>query len=199
MRRVPIAKNALLPQIDASARGNFSNNARRGFPLPDPNIYAYSLGFDVDLGLDRTAERNGFRRALIEEARAKRAYALAIDQIKLDVATDTRGLEQARRNFEIAELGVTLGARRVEEQQLRQQLARGTTRDLLDAQADLVNAQNARTAALVTHTIARLRYWRDMGILNIGEAGMWDEVSRPNSVPPSLPAAIGPNPPTPLP
>ncbi|MSU36536.1 MAG: TolC family protein [Pedosphaera sp.] len=195
MRRVPIAKNALLPQIDASARGNFSENARRGFPLPDPNIYSYSLGLDVDLGLDRKAERNGFRRALIEEARAKRTYALAVDQIKLAVATDTRSLDQARRIFEIAEVGVKLGARRVEEQQLRQQLGRGATRDLLDAQSDLVNAQNARTGALVTHTIARLRYWRDMGILNIGESGMWDEVFRPTSAspPPPTPAATNPN------
>lgn len=198
MRRVPIAKNALLPQVDASVGGNFSNDARRGFPLPDPNLYSYSLGLDVDLGLDRKAERNGFRRALIEEARAKRTYALAVDQIKLAVATDTRALDQARRIFEIAEVGVKLGARRVEEQQLRQQLGRGATRDLLDAQADLVNAQNARTGALVTHTIARLRYWRDMGILNIGESGMWDAVSPPASTspPPLIPATANPVPPS---
>ena len=46
----------------------------------------------------------------------------------------------------------------------------------LDAQRDLIQARNGRTGALVNHTIARLRFWRDMGILSIREDGGWEEV-----------------------
>jgi outer membrane protein TolC len=47
--------------------------------------------------------------------------------------------------------------------------------DLVDAQEDLVDAQNQRTAALIDHTVARLRLWRDMGILYIESDGGWAE------------------------
>ena len=102
-------------------------------------------------------------------------------------------LDQARRNFENSELGVTLGERRVAEQELRMQLGRGVTRDLLDAQADLNAARNARTAALVNYTLARLRYWRDMGLLFVRDDGSWYEAPVPKSPPPS------PEPPAPKP
>ena len=46
----------------------------------------------------------------------------------------------------------------------------------IDAQNDLIQATNSRTTALVRHTIARLQFWRDMGILYIKEDGNWEEV-----------------------
>jgi hypothetical protein len=41
----------------------------------------------------------------------------------------------------------------------------------------LINSKNERTSALVGHTIARLNFWRDMGILMIKENGQWEELS----------------------
>ena len=76
-------------------------------------------------------------------------------------------------------------------------LGRGVTRDLLDAQADLIAARNNRTAAIVAHSIARLRYWRDMGLLHIRDDGAWDEAATlqgyPSSTAPvSSPATSSP-------
>ena len=102
-----------------------------------------------------------------------------MDNVRLQVASDWRSIEQARRNHENSELGVKLGERRVEEQELRMQLGRGLTRDLLDAQADLNAARNARTAALVNYNLARLRYWRDMGLLFVRDDGSWFEAPVP--------------------
>lgn len=178
-RKIPVAKNNLLPQIDAVAAGGFSASGTNGFVWPDPKFNQWSAGLNIDLGLDRKAQRNDFRRTLIAAEQVTRRYALAVDNVRLQVATNWRGLEQAKRNFENAELGVTLAERRVEEQELRMQLGRGQTRDLLDAQADLNNARNARTAALVNHNLARLRYWRDMGLLFIRDDGSWYEAPVP--------------------
>jgi outer membrane protein TolC len=178
-RRIGIAKNGLLPRLDIAGSAAISGSKENSFAWPDPKNFTWSAGFDVDLGLDKKGARNAYRRSLIGQAQAERLYALAQDQVKLQIATDSRALDQARRNFENAELSVKLGERRVEEQQLRMELGRGVTRDLLDAQTDLINAQNGRTAALVNHTMARLRFWRDMGILYIHDDGHWQEGPEP--------------------
>ncbi len=178
-RRVPIAKNSLLPQVDATASAGFASNSTNGFVLPDPKFNNWSAGLNVDLGLDRKSQRNDFRRTLIQVEQTRRQFSLAVDNVRLQVASDWRALEQAKRNFENAEIGVKLAERRVEEQELRMQLGRGQTRDLLDAQADLNNARNGRTAAVVNHTLARLRYWRDMGLLFVRDDGSWYEAPVP--------------------
>ena len=91
-----------------------------------------------------------------------------------------RALEQARRSFEISEIGVRLAERRVEEQNLLAELGRISAQDLVDAQNDLVGSRNQRTQALVGHTIARLRFWSDLGILYIHENGQWEERDHAN-------------------
>jgi outer membrane protein TolC len=111
---------------------------------------------------------------LIQVERSKRALDFAEEQLKLEILNNLRALDQAKRNLANAELGITLAERRVEEQELRMQLGRGVTRDLLDAQADLNQARNARTAAIVSHSTARLRFFRDLGILYIKPDGRWE-------------------------
>jgi hypothetical protein len=44
-----------------------------------------------------------------------------------------------------------------------------------------VNAQNQRTSTVVDHTLARLRLWRDMGILYVNEDGSWVKKLRDES------------------
>jgi outer membrane protein TolC len=188
-RKIPVARNSLLPQVDAVASGGVSASGAKGLVLPDPRLNQWNAGLTVDLGLDRKSQRNDYRRTLIAAEQAKRQYALAVDNVRLQVASNWRALEQARRNFENAELGVTLAARRVEEQELRMQLGRGQARDLLEAQSDLNNARNARTAAVVNHTLARLRYWRDMGLLFIRDDGTWYEAAVPRGLTTSAPSA----------
>jgi outer membrane protein TolC len=97
------------------------------------------------------------------------------DEIELQVRDSFRALEQARRTYEISELGVKLSERRVEEQELLAELGRAKAQDQVDAQNDLVNSRNLRTQAIVAHTIARLQFWNNLGILYIKENGQWKE------------------------
>ena len=99
-----------------------------------------------------------------------------MDQVRLQIVDGWRNLDQARRNYDIAELGVQISERRVEEQTIRSELGRGTARELVDAQNAMIASKNERTSALVAHTMARLRFWRDMGILTVGENGKWEEM-----------------------
>ena len=87
-----------------------------------------------------------------------------------------RTLDQAKRSYEISEIGVKLAERRVEEQDLLAELGRAKAQDQVDAQNALIDSKNQRTQALVTHTIARLQFWNNMGILYIKDNGQWEEV-----------------------
>lgn len=176
-RHIDVAANGLRPDVDLVLSGRVNSAPGSGFPEPDFDRYNWSAGLNLDLPLDRKAERNNYRATLIQHERARRELDLAMDQIRLDINDGWRNLDQARRNYEISEVGVGLSERRVEEQDLLTELGRGIARDLVDAQTDLINSRNARTTALVNHTIARLQFWRDMGILNIQENGKWEEVS----------------------
>jgi hypothetical protein len=48
-------------------------------------------------------------------------------------------------------------------------------RILLESEDALVEAQNNVTAALVDHAIAKLSFFRDVGILQIMPDGMWEQ------------------------
>ena len=48
--------------------------------------------------------------------------------------------------------------------------------DLIDAQQDLIEAKDDLTSALISHTLTRLRLWKNMGVLYIQKDGSWINV-----------------------
>lgn len=177
VRKVKVAKNGLKTQVDlvANVSMNSGPDSGRGLPLPDPKRYNWSAGLDVDLPLDRKAQRNAYRTSLIGADRAAREFSLKEDQIKQQIRENWRLLEQARRGYEIAEIGMAVAQRRVEEQNLLAELGRANAQDQVDAQNALNDVRNQRTQALVSHTISRLQFWSNMGILYIKDEGDWEE------------------------
>ena len=174
-RRVHVAVNALLPHLDLVGDARVTTRGDNNPERFDFNRMDWSVGLDVDPVFDRKSERNAYRAALIDLERAARRATLAEDTVKLEVRAAWRNLEQARRNYEVALESVRLSERRVEEQHLLAELGQATAQDQVDAQNDLIQSQNNLTAALISHTIARLGFWRDMGILYIGDDGLWKE------------------------
>ena len=101
-------------------------------------------------------------------------HELEVDQIELQIRDSWRTLEQAKRSYEISEIGVRLAERRVEEQELLAEFGRAKALDQVDAENALLSSKDQRTQALVAHTIARLQFWDNMGILYIKENGQWE-------------------------
>lgn len=177
IRQVALAKDFLKPDVDLVADVAIAGPRRsHGFSVPDAGQYSWSAGLDVDLPLDRKAERNSYRASMIDERQAARAVEQQADEIRLDLRESWRNLDRAKRNYEISALGVTLSEKRVEEQELLGELGRAKAQDFVDAQNDLISARNQRTQALVAHTIARLQFWVRMGILYIRDDGQWREL-----------------------
>lgn len=175
-RQVYVAANALRPGLDLFVQGRATSEGINNFDDLDFQRAQWSAGLDVDLPLDRKAERNAYRASLINEKKALRDFTLAEDNVKLQVRAVWRNLEQARRNYDIAVQSVKLNQNRVEEQELLAALGRGSVLDQVDAQNNLNQSENDLISALVRHTIARLQFWRDMGILYIDQHGQWEEV-----------------------
>jgi len=192
-RKVKLAADQFKPQLDLLATAGFvSPQEDHGFAVPDPDRYNWSAGANLDLPLERMAARNSYRAALIAEQRAARNLDQQRDQIQLQVRDSWRTLEQARRTYQISEIGVKLAERRVEEQELLAELGRAKALDQVDAQNDLVSSKDQLTQALVAHTIARLQFWDNMGILYIKDNGQWQEMEKPETGSTASDAAVSP-------
>ncbi len=174
-RHIKVAKNGLLPGLNVAVEYNPVSSPGDTTPGINWNRRRWASRLDLDLPLDRKAERNIYRSSFIARDRSIRAEQLARDRAQLEIFDAWRSLDQEKASHRIAEEGVSLAARRLEEQQLRSELGQGEAKDLVDAQEDLVDAQNLLTGALIDYTMARLRLWRDMGILYIQSDGSWVE------------------------
>ena len=102
----------------------------------------------------------------------------------------------ARRAYQISEIGVKLAERRVEEQELLADLGRAKALDQVDAQNSLLSSKDQLTQALVAHTVARLQFWDNMGILYIKDNGQWQEPDKAGTVSAAGGAGVSPAPAT---
>jgi len=172
-RKIVVAEDGLKGDVDLVASIGYASDplrspqsARLAFHKGD-----YSIGFDIEMPVDRLNERNALRQTQIERERADRAYASLEDDVILQVRQARRQVEQARQSYQIQQRSVELAQRRVESTELLLQAGRATQRDVLEAQGALVEAENALTRALVNHTIAGLALERDMGTLVVDGEG----------------------------
>lgn len=175
-RKIKNAAQDLLPQLDLTGTFQAVSNPNNPNPNIDFNRRRLSGGVNLDPRLDKKADRNAYRAALIHRQKAERDLDLAEETVKSDIRADWRDLDVARKNYDIAQTGVALSERRLEYENTLRELGQGTARDLIDAQQDLIDARDALTSALISHTLARLKLWKDMGVLFIRKDGSWMRV-----------------------
>ena len=91
----------------------------------------------------------------------------------LGVRQAYRLLQQAAEQYKIRKNSLALAQNRVSSMSLLIEAGRATTRDLLDAQDALLAAQDDVTSAIVQHMIAKLTFFKDIGVLTVRPDGMW--------------------------
>jgi outer membrane protein TolC len=171
-RNVRLAKNGLLPDLDLSF--DYSQASRVGDEDDaTPSRWSSSMGLTLEVPVDRKAERNAYRSALIALDRARRDYQLRLDEIARDILDQLRELEQNEKRIQLQKDQIEFEKRAVAVMQIRVESGDADNRDLSDARQGLQNAQNALIDLKVRHFIARLRLRRNLGILFIDEKGMW--------------------------
>jgi len=86
-----------------------------------------------------------------------------------------RQLREAAERYSIQKKSLELAQKRVDSTAMFLKTGRARTRDLLESQDALLRAQNDVMAALVEHAIAKLNFFRDVGILQVRPDGMWEQ------------------------
>lgn len=171
-RRMRIARQDLLPQFDLTADYGV---ASRGGRTDDatPNDRRSSVGLSFELPVDRMAERNAFRSALIDLDRAERDLSQTEDRVRIEIFNALRELTQFEKQIQLQEDQIESEKRAVAVMQIRVEAGDAQQRDLTEARRSLTDAMNQLIDLKVQHFIARLRLKRNLGILFIDENGMW--------------------------
>ncbi len=163
-RALEVAANALKARLDVSVGGG--NRLNGG---PNDNV---DVSVDFKTPLDQVSERNNYNAALIAYQRARRTYMAAEDEIKQQIRVAWRALEVSNQRLEIDRQTVRNAALEYDN------VAIGTRQDnlsLLRALNTVLRAQNAIVSDWVSYETNRLNIYRDMGIMQIDEDGVWDD------------------------
>jgi outer membrane protein TolC len=170
-RAVANSHNNLLPDLDAFAEVGLPTDPdeTEGGLAFDPDSMRYLAGMRFSLPLDRETERLGLRSSQIALERSVRNFERSRDQVVVDARSRLRSIEVARFQLILAERQVEINERRLQEQEIREDEI--TPQEFVDTNAELLDARNARDAALTDLRVAILRYLRDTGQLRIGRNG----------------------------
>ena len=172
-RKVFVAADALRADLSVSGTSNVASQqqgSRQTLQAADD----YNLDFELGLPLDRVAEQNVYRKALIMLNQRQREYELAADTIKLEVRQSYRDLAEAGERYSIQSEALKVAQERFRKTNRLMQYARVSSRRVLDAQGDLFEAQNEATQALVNYANATLKFYSDTGVLQVRPDGMWE-------------------------
>ena len=170
-RNVQVQQNQLLPDL------NFAAQAGVGNPPGDPasnlnnNQTNYSASLELDIPLDRVAERNAYRQSLIQLERAQRSYDQMRDQVSADARLSLRLIQSAQISLDIQRKGIELAKLTlVNANELLRQGKDKDSRNFTDAQNALLQAQEAYERANASFQIQVLVFLRDTGTLR-GRSG----------------------------
>ncbi len=172
-RDVKIARNQLLPDLDLDGSLGIptDNDDPTGGLDIDGEELDYSLGVTLSLPLDREIERLNLRAQLIGLEQAIRDYDEFRDGVIIDARSSIRNIDLARFQLRLAERQVEINMRRLEDLELRDDT---DPQSVVDAQAELVAAENARDQARTDLRTAVLDYLLSTGQLRVAADGTFE-------------------------
>ncbi len=186
-RQIQVKADALQAVLNISASGDLGTDGDNlvKFRGPKSNL---QLKAEFDAPITRLRERNEYRQALIEYQQNRRTLIQSHDELEKGLRALLRTLEQRRLQLEIQRRAVAIAMRRVDETQLslneppvqlqpgqRARISPTTAINLLSAQSSLQTTQNAFLGAWLNFYTARIRLYRELGIMELDSDGHWIE------------------------
>ncbi|MEM6333340.1 MAG: TolC family protein [Planctomycetota bacterium] len=173
VRGVRVAKNGLLPGLDAfgDIRLPVAGDAFDDGVELDVGEGSYEAGLRFDAPLDRKIEWTQYRRALIDLERTRRSTTVFEDRVTLEVRNSIRQIERAQIDLALQDRNVEINERRLISVRLRERTL--GPRDVIEAQEDLVDAQDARDSAARDLRLSVLNFLLDTGQMRVAGNGAW--------------------------
>ena len=176
-RKLILAAEGLGVQVNLVGSANVDSTPETDYTRLRFHEGSYSLGLEGDLPFDRKTERNAYREALITVQQRQRTYDRETDEITLSMRQAFRDLAETAETYRIQRMSVDLAMDRVQEEKMKLQYGLGTVRELQISEAALLQSQVNVTNALINHTLAKLNFFRDSGLLQVRPDGMWEQVT----------------------
>ena len=172
-RKVDVAADAIRAELnlvgyvqsDAGGSGTGLFGANQAQLRSTENQYELSL--QLKLPLDRLAEKNAYRRALISLSSQQRAHLDLTDNIASQVRNAHRTMLESKERYQNEEESCTIAEKRAQDSLLLIQYGRASTRDLLDSYDDLFDSNDAVSDSLMDYVSASMDFYRDTGIIKI--------------------------------
>jgi hypothetical protein len=206
-RQIAVQANSLLGRFDV--RYDYNTNS------PDGENTPFALGgsrarnavtLNLQLPTVRRVERNNYRAALISYQRQRRTLMAFEDNILNDVRAGLRQLRQLAEQYNVQKRAVELAYAQVDNARATllappdPQAGNGgasgpaaLTEQLLQAQNQLLTAQNAVYQAWVNYLTTRMNLYLDLELLPLDARGVWTDEPACASPPlPPEPAPGGP-------
>jgi len=172
-RKVYVAADGLKAEANLVGTASATSSRRADRGRLDWMREEYGVGLDIDLPLDRVAEQDVYRKALITLNQRQREYELETDTVALEVRKEHRNLTEAAERYKTSFEALKLAQERFNNNFLLLQHGKASSRRVLQAQSDLFEAQNEAGQAILDYTVATLNFYRDTGALQVLPDGMW--------------------------
>jgi hypothetical protein len=206
-RKVEVAANTLQAILNLEVNGDISTKSigmlnDRPFDFRGSQS-TFNAGVSFTAPLDQVQKRNAYRASLIAYQQARRNYMAFEDSVKFDVRTAWRQINLTRQSFENTRRAVRLSALQYDQavETSTAPLAPGASAgnsqglNLIQALNSVVSNQNNLIQIWVNYEQSRLNIYRDMGIMEIDDRGVWTDdyylrlTQGMGSSSPSVPAA----------
>ena len=119
----------------------------------------------LSIPLYNATAKADYRRSMAELGRSEYELERVVDNVRLDVRNAVREVENGLRRIEAADVAVRLAEEVLRNEEEKLAVGVGTTREVLEAQRDLVRARAQKIGAVADYNIALARLERAMGTL----------------------------------
>tara|TARA_R110002111_G_scaffold262860_1_gene341913 strand:- start:21476 stop:24178 length:2703 start_codon:yes stop_codon:yes gene_type:complete len=179
-RLMEVRSNALEAVLNVVVDGDVSTPLGKNKPLDFRGSQAgFRAGVEFTAPLSIVQQRNAYRESQIDYQRQRRDFMAAEDDAKFEIRRSWRQLSVLRQNFETSRVQIRLAALQydnaVEATSDPAQAGRNQGLNLLNALTAVLEAQNSLIGNWVNYEQNRLNIYRDMGIMEIDENGIWKD------------------------
>jgi len=172
-RAVKVAKNDLQGDLNLDMDLTLNTDAGKDKAGVDVELSdsTYSIGLTYDAPLDRKTELIAYRTSLISLEQAHRNHQEQRDAIVQSVRSSIRQIQQSRFTLELQERNIAMSEKRLRGVVLR--LRSLGPRDFIEAENDLLEAQNRVDSAVRDLRVSILQYLVDTGQMRVTPEGHW--------------------------